>query len=412
MSTEPLESTLPHASVAAGYPSGDTAALRAEFVELHRQEAARQRHAALLRRLLGHVGTAAQWLFGLASLVVGLAVLATIPIVQFASLGYLLEVSGRVARTGRLRDGFIGIRKAGQAGGIVAGVSIVTLPLWLVSSLWYDARLIDPFGSRAQAWHTGLVILSVLVVLHVIGACLRGGRLRSFLAPRPVMLYRQLLSPGAIPKMRDACWDFVISLSLGYFFWLGLRGFLGAIVWLLPPVSLLAVASRMGPALGVAVGLIGGALMTFVIVHLPFLQARFAAENRLGAMFEVSEDRARFRRAPLAYWFGLLFVLALALPLYLLKIEIVPREAAWLPSLLFVMSILPARLLTGWAVARASKRETPRHWFWRWLSRLAMLPVAGLYVLIVYFTQFLSWHGVWSLYEQHAFLVPVPFLGG
>ena len=36
---------------------------------------------------------------------------------------------------------------------------------------------------------------------------------------------------------------------------------------------------------------------------------------------------------------------------------------------------------------------------------------AAFYVFIVYFTQYTSWHGVWSLYEQHSFLVPVPFLG-
>jgi hypothetical protein len=38
-----------------------------------------------------------------------------------------------------------------------------------------------------------------------------------------------------------------------------------------------------------------------------------------------------------------------------------------------------------------------------------MIPVAAFYVLIVYFTQFISWYGIWSLYEQHAFLLPVPF---
>ena len=40
-----------------------------------------------------------------------------------------------------------------------------------------------------------------------------------------------------------------------------------------------------------------------------------------------------------------------------------------------------------------------------------MLPVAAFYVLIVFFSQFTAWRGVWSLYEQHAFLLPVPFLG-
>jgi hypothetical protein len=40
-----------------------------------------------------------------------------------------------------------------------------------------------------------------------------------------------------------------------------------------------------------------------------------------------------------------------------------------------------------------------------------MLPVVGFYLLIVFFSQFTAWRGVWSLYEQHAFLLPVPFLG-
>ena len=40
-----------------------------------------------------------------------------------------------------------------------------------------------------------------------------------------------------------------------------------------------------------------------------------------------------------------------------------------------------------------------------------MLPVTAFYTLVLFFTQYAAWHGVWSLYEQHAFLVPVPFLG-
>ena len=34
------------------------------------------------------------------------------------------------------------------------------------------------------------------------------------------------------------------SLRLPYFFWLGLRGFVGASIWLFLPVSLMAVATR------------------------------------------------------------------------------------------------------------------------------------------------------------------------
>ena len=63
------------------------------------------------------------------------------------------------------------------------------------------------------------------------------------------------------------------------------------------------------------------------------------------------------------------------------------------------------------ALGRADRRPTPRHWFFRWTGRLPLLPVALFYVLVVFFTQYTSWNGVWSLYEQHAFLAPVPFFG-
>ena len=42
---------------------------------------------------------------------------------------------------------------------------------------------------------------------------------------------------------------------------------------------------------------------------------------------------------------------------------------------------------------------------------MGMVPVALIFALVVYFSQFTSWYGAWSLYEQHAFMVPVPFLG-
>ncbi|HKB02845.1 MAG TPA: hypothetical protein VKD90_11540, partial [Gemmataceae bacterium] len=60
------------------------------------------------------IGLVIEWLFGFVSLIGGLAVLAAIPVLQFLSLGYLLEAGGRVARSGRFRDGFIGIRTAAR----------------------------------------------------------------------------------------------------------------------------------------------------------------------------------------------------------------------------------------------------------------------------------------------------------
>jgi hypothetical protein len=40
---------------------------------------------------------------------------------------------------------------------------------------------------------------------------------------------------------------------------------------------------------------------------------------------------------------------------------------------------------------------------------MAIVVTAVFYVLVVFFAQYTSWGGVSSLYEQHAFLLPVPF---
>ena len=74
------------------------------------------------------------------------------------------------------------------------------------------------------------------------------------------------------------------------------------------------------------------------------------------------------------------------------------------------MFLAPARLLIGWAYARSGRRDRPSHWFFRILGRLAIIPAAAFYVGVVFLAQYTSWAGVASLYEQHAFLLPVPFL--
>jgi hypothetical protein len=161
----------------------------------------------------------------------------------------------------------------------------------------------------------------------------------------------------------------------------------------------------------VLVGYVGTLAMAFVLLYLPFLQTRFAAENRLAAMFEWSEIRSLFRRAPLAWFFALLITLAFALPLYLLKIEPPPRELWWTLTIFFIVFIYPARLFMGWAVGRAMHRQQPRHFVFRWLARGLAIPVILFYLLILFFTQYTSYLGPASLLEQHAFLLPVPFIG-
>jgi hypothetical protein len=367
--------------------------------------------ASRLRRVGRAIGSGLDWAFGLISLIVGLALLSIVPFLNFLSLGYLIHASGRVAATGKLRSGLVGIRKASILGSFFLGAWLVSLPVRIVSSLWKDAELIAPGSPTAQAWRIGLLVLASLTVLHFVWACLRGGRLRHFLWPAPVRFFKWLSTPDKFGTMRNAVVDYVVSLRLPYFFWLGARGFLGALLWLVIPVGLLILAAQVAPDKGGALlSIIGGLLLMLVVMHLPFLQTHFALENRFRALFAVKTVRQMFRRAPIAFWLSLFITLLFALPLYLLKIELPPREIAWLPSLFFVVFIFPARLITGWAVSRANRRDEPRHWFFRWTSRLALVPVVFFYVFFVYLTQYLSWNGALSLLEQHAFMVPAPLM--
>lgn len=365
------------------------------------------RETGILGSVFDFIGSVWGWLFGAAGLMVGLSVLAATPLLQFLSLGYLLEAGGRVARTGRLREGFIGVRQSARMGSIILGAWLMLLPVQLVGSMATSAQLIDPNGPVARKWRLGLTVLMIFMALHIAVAVSRGGKLRHFFWPfNFVWLVRRLVRGGYYAEARDAVWDFVAALHLPYYFWLGLRGFLGTMAWLAIPISLIALG-RAAPVLG----FLGALLLGIVLLFLPFLQVRFAVENRLGALFEWRQVRQRFSQAPWAFAFAFFVTLAFAVPLYLLKIEIVPREAAWLPSLVFIVFIFPARLLTGWAYGRSGRRDKPRHWFFRWTARLWILPTTLIYVIIVYFSQFTSWAGIWSLYEQHAFLLPVPFMG-
>ncbi len=359
---------------------------------------------------LQRCASALNWLFGLAALIALLAVCSVIPLLNFLSLGYLLHVSGTIARTGRFRDGFIGVRKAAVLGSIAAGTWLVLWPARLVSGFWKDAEIIASGSVISKAWYVGLISVIAITLAHIAWACVRGGKLRHFLWPQPLRLLRWLKAPGKFTHSQIHVTDYFLSLRLPFYFWLGLRGFVGALAWLIVPVGILLVATRVPLGGSIVLSLIGGILLLLVAIHLPFLQAHFAQTDRFSAMFELREVRRLFLRAPLAFWFALLITLLFAVPLYLLKIELTPRELAWLPSLLFVIFIFPARIVTGWAMSRALRKEQPRHWFPRWLARLGIVPIGLAYVLVVYLTPYLSWNGALSLLEQHAFLVPAPLM--
>lgn len=350
--------------------------------------------------------------FGAVTLIVFLAVLSSLPLLNILSLGYLLQASANIAVSGRLRDGWVGLPEFARLGKLVLGVWLWTLPLRLLHSYWRDSQLIAPGNERALELQGAIIVVGILISWHLVWAIIRGGRLRHFIWPAPWRFFKWLGTKDPWQEMRMA-WGPLLSFGwLPRLALLGAGGFAGAAIWLAIPVGLLFLAASL-PQVGLAVllNLLGAALLGLVVLYLPFLQTRFARSPRFAEFFEFRPVREQFRRAPLAFWFALTVTLLFALPLYLLKIELTPQEVAWLPNLVFVLFILPARFLVGWAMARAEKFDNAKSRWVRWPAKLAMLPPVAVYVFFVWLAQYLSWHGTLGLLEQHAFLVPAPLLG-
>lgn len=370
------------------------------------------RRNGIVRRAAAFAGRLFDALLGFAAMTLTLAVVSAVPLLNLLSLGFLLEASARVAKSGRFRDGFVGLAVFARLGKVALGVWLWTLPLRLVSHFWRDAELISAGSRNANGLRVLLALLIVLVVMHLVAACLRGGKLRHFLLPAPWQWIRWMSGREPLPRLTLLPGIAAASKRILRFARLGFGGFLGAALWLVVPLGLLLLSSgadRQGIAfLG---SLLGGLLLGTVVLFLPFLQTRYAVSHRFRDFLAVSEIRNLFRRAPLAFCLALTATLLFALPLYLLKIELTPAEVAWLPNLIFVLFIIPARILLGWALARAGKAEADRAWPSRWISGLVAVPVVAGYVTVVWFSQYVSWHGTWSLLEQHAFLVPAPLFG-
>ena len=351
------------------------------------------------------------WCFGLACLIAGLAVVAAIPVVNLVGLGYLLFACGHIASTGRFRDGFVGVRRAGRLGGAILGVWLALWPARMLASLRDSAMVVSP--EKAGFWIVALWVVTGITILHIAWALMRGGKFRHFVWPAPIRLFFWLGESNKFAAARDALWKTVAGLQLPRLFWLGARGFAGTVLWLIIPVGLMVLASLIPHNAGILVSLLGGLLMMFVVLLLPFLQVWFAKEGRMRAFVEVWPVLKLMGRSPFRCWIALALTLTSSLPLFLLKVELTPAEITWLPALFFVVFGLPARLISGWAMGRAIYHEPLKSGWALWLSRLAAfglaVPFIFTYVLILFFSQFISWNGTLSLLEQHAFLIPSPF---
>jgi len=365
-----------------------------------------------LRAAAGFTARTWERVLGLLTLWVALAALSAVPLLHFFSLGYLLKASAAVAESGRFRDGFPALGAFARIGTVVAGVWLWLLPLRLVHDLWRDVAQIHPGGPREAELRVVLSVLAAVIAVHLLWALAQGGRFRHFFVPRPLAFLDWLVSRGRWTKLRRLLREMRPGLDLPRLWWLGLRASIGALAWLLPSVALLfAGAGAQHEAAAFLLSLAGGIALATAALFLPFAQCRFAQTGRFRDLFAAGEIRSFFQRAPLAFWTALAAVLLFSLPLYLLKIELAPREVAWLSGLVFVAFLYPARLLVGWSLARARQREGKRHWTLRYAATGAILPVLALYALVVWLSQYLSWHGSFGLVDQHAFMIPAPMLG-
>lgn len=348
-------------------------------------------------------------------LVTMLGVFSVVPVLQLAVLGYFLEISGRLARGERFRDSLILLPQAARLGMAGVAVYLWSLPIQLLGYYSYAAELVQPGNPLASNYRIGAIAVASLAFFHLTWAWARGGKLSHYLWPAPWKFLKSFWRHSFWDEAGKSFWQFLVSLQLPRLVWLGLRGAIGTLAWIILPAVIFIAATRQGETgLAGLVGLIGLAMMGFVVMYLPMLQVQFATDNRLRSMFSWRHVRRAFRSAPIAFWLGTTATLLLAIPLYLLKIEATPKEVVWLTSVVFVFFMLPAHIVTGWAMRRSLQREPGTRWWHRvtrWTFRLLSIPVVLTYLFFVYISQLTSWDGLATWIQQHAFLVPVPYVG-
>ncbi len=356
-------------------------------------------------------GWAVSMTFGIVTLVLALAVVAAIPIVNFIALGYLLDVEGRVARSGKFRDAFPLLPLAPRLGSIVIGIWIFLLPLRLLAWTAADARLISPGSAADRGWHFALHVSMVLVAIHICLALARGGRFSTFFRPLKNLrwFWSQSRTAGYWDRAEQAVWEFLTRIRRTPFFWLGLKGWIGAFLWLVIPTAIFAAANQPNGSAAL-VSIVGGLLLSVVFAWVPFLQARYAAdEGRLSAYRELSAIRELYRRTPLCWSLAAILTYALSLPLFFATIVLPPQDALWMVTPIFIISIFPARVFTGWAYYQATQRLQRAHFSWRLGSSLVLMPTLMFYAFVLFFTQFIGASGKLVLFQHHALLLPRPF---
>jgi len=376
--------------------------------------------------------------FGTGCLVLILAILAAIPGLNVLTLGYLLDPQRRVAESGRLRDGFPLLVLAPRLGVIVLFSILFLIPVRIQALRVSDAAVIlGATHERVVQMHSNLLILQAIVAIHLILAIARAattagsdleirlsissliranilnGTVSCFF--RPIRNVRWFLRTTFTRAGRDEMFAGIEQvmqvIKPVHHFWIGLKAFFGAVVWLFIPAGLLVAYSapgRTSPIFGV-LSFLGVVLMIPVAAWLPMLQVHQVVVGRFRAIFSVSAARHVIRHAPLSWMLTTVLMYVMTFPLYLAKIKLLPADALLVLTPFFIILTYPARVLVAWAYHRGMNRTEPAWRPLRWGVRLVMLPLLAAYAAFLFLTPFVSELGKAAPLENQAFLGPVPY---
>ncbi len=355
-----------------------------------------------------------QVVIGLGFLFPLLAGLAAIPGVNLISLGVLLDAEARVGKSGRFRDGLPLLAVSTRIGTICLMVFLFLVPIMLISSTAESQQVISQLSGLSNNGLQVLTrVLQVVVFFHLILAIANGGSFTCFL--RPIKNLRRLLGSlkNGVYAANVNLWSerLLNVLRPWHHLRLAVFGAVGALCWLAIPTLLLGALSTAphenqgGAAL---ISVLGGIVILPVAAWLPLLQCHQAVTGRFKAIFEVRKAREIICRVPIRWAIATVLLYGLAIPLYLSKVVSWPVDALWLFTPLFIAVIYPTRILMGWVYGTGVNKQARAARLVRWPTKVVMIPLIGIYALTLFLLPTISEAGARAMFENHAFLLPVP----
>ncbi len=180
--------------------------------------------SASRHRVLPAIYRCSRGVFQYLSLVTFLAIMTALPLVQLIAFGYLLDVAGKLTRGERLGAAVAWRETAGRLGLAAVVLFLLSLPIQFISTLGCRGRnhlpqrtqcSVAANGSRGNG--PGGACLCVL-------AWVRGGRLKHYLWPSPILWLKSFWRPRIWLDGADRLIQMVRSLQLLRLLWLGIRG--------------------------------------------------------------------------------------------------------------------------------------------------------------------------------------------